>query len=100
MILIINKEFEKKNFYFKCFQNNSNVDLGVEVEDVDLKFSHIRGQDLGVELEDAIEFRSPHAKGRSGVSRNDSGFYSFPQEHPPVSPRTMGEGARHMSSKY
>ena len=66
----------------KKFQNcaNSNVDLGVEIED-------------------SVELRPANAKGRSGVSRNDSGFYSFPIEHPAVSPRTMGEGVRHTSSK-
>ena len=46
-----------------------------------------------------FELRRAGRRGRRGVEKKDSGYYSFLTEHPPVNPKTMGEGVRHTSSE-
>ncbi|KAK7076245.1 hypothetical protein SK128_028007 [Halocaridina rubra] len=53
--------------------------------------------DMGVEVDSSVELRRGN-RGRMGVEKKDSGYYSFLTEHPPVSPRTMGEGVRHTTN--
>lgn len=54
--------------------------------------------DMGVDMgSSTVELRRG-GRGRMGVEKKDSGYYSFLTEHPPVSPRTMGEGVRHTTS--
>ncbi|XP_066982371.1 uncharacterized protein [Macrobrachium rosenbergii] len=67
--------------YFSHFERSTdpNLDMGV---------------DMGTTT---VELRRG-GRGRMGVEKKDSGYYSFLTEHPPVSPRTMGEGVRHTTS--
>lgn len=67
-------------FYFQT-NTDPGLDMGIDV-----------GSSGGVELRQG-------GRGRRGVEKKDSGYYSFITEHPPVSPRTMGEGVRHTTSK-
>ncbi|KAG7173267.1 Dual specificity protein phosphatase 16-like [Homarus americanus] len=56
------------------------------------------GLDMGVDMgSGGVELRRS-GRGRMGVEKKDSGYYSFLTEHPPVSPRTMGEGVRHTTT--
>ncbi|KAK4324951.1 hypothetical protein Pmani_004440 [Petrolisthes manimaculis] len=68
--------------YFSQFEANTDpgLDMGIDV-----------GSSGGVELRQG-------GRGRRGVEKKDSGYYSFITEHPPVSPRTMGEGVRHTTN--
>ncbi|XP_063613395.1 uncharacterized protein LOC134786669 isoform X2 [Penaeus indicus] len=66
-------------------------------------FSHFEsnadpGLDMGVDMgPGSVELRHS-GRGRMGIEKKDSGYYSFLTEHPPVSPRTMGEGVRHTTT--
>ncbi|XP_069960213.1 uncharacterized protein [Cherax quadricarinatus] len=56
------------------------------------------GLDMGVDMgTGSVELRHG-GRGRMGMEKKDSGYYSFISEHPPVSPRTMGESVRHTTS--
>ncbi|XP_045599102.2 uncharacterized protein [Procambarus clarkii] len=57
------------------------------------------GLDMGVDMgTGGVELRRGGGRGRVGMEKKDSGYYSFISEHPPVSPRTMGEGIRHTTT--
>ncbi|XP_071531687.1 uncharacterized protein [Panulirus ornatus] len=69
--------------YFSQFEVRTNTDPGLDM-----------GVDMG---SGSVELRRG-GRGRVGVEKKDSGYYSFITEHPPVSPRTMGEGVRHTTT--
>lgn len=51
--------------------------------------------DMGVDVSSTEGHRGGSSRTHIMGEKKDSGYYSFPTEHPPVTPAIMGEGVRH-----
>ncbi|CAL4062979.1 unnamed protein product [Meganyctiphanes norvegica] len=54
--------------------------------------------DMGVDVSSAEGHRGGCSRTHIICEKKDSGYYSFPTEHPPVTPGIMGEGVRHTTT--